>query len=97
MTKDTEKALEVLRPVGEIMGVELDADDDGFLYCNGQAIGISCNSTYATVKEFIAYCMVKMSREENRYRLTDSLERNLKRYWSGPDAVQEIKERRRRA
>jgi hypothetical protein len=34
--------------------IQVDADNS-FLYCNGQAIGIGCNSTYATIKEFIGY------------------------------------------
>lgn len=36
------------------LSIEVTADDT-FLYCDGQAIGIGCNSTYATIKEFIGY------------------------------------------
>ena len=54
MTKDTERALEIIAPIAKELRIEVTADDT-FLYCNGQAIGIDCNSAYATIKEFIGY------------------------------------------
>lgn len=54
MTKDTERALEIIAPIAKELRIEVMADDT-FLYCNGQAIGIGCNSAYATIKEFIGY------------------------------------------
>jgi len=54
MTKDTKRALEIIAPMAKELRIEVTADDT-FLYCNGQAIGIGCNSAYATIKEFIGY------------------------------------------
>lgn len=54
MTSDTKRALEIITPMAKALNIKVTADDS-FLYCNGQAIGIGCNSTYATIKEFIGY------------------------------------------
>ncbi len=54
MTEDTKRALEVIAPMAKELHIQVDADNS-FLYCNGQAIGIGCNSAYATIKEFIGY------------------------------------------
>ena len=54
MTEDTKRALEVIAPLAKELHIQVDADNS-FLYCNGQAIGIGCNSAYATIKEFIGY------------------------------------------
>ena len=54
MTEDTKRALEVIAPMAKGLNIKVSADKN-FLYCNGQAIGIGCNSAYATIKEFIGY------------------------------------------
>ena len=54
MTEDTKRAIESIEPIAKELGIKVTADDS-FLYCNGQAIGIGCNSAYATIKEFIGY------------------------------------------
>lgn len=54
MTSDTKRALEIITPMAKELNIKVTADNS-FLYCNGQAIGIGCNSTYATIKEFIGY------------------------------------------
>lgn len=54
MTEDTKRALEVIAPMAKELHIKVSADNS-FLYCNGQAIGIGCNSAYATIKEFIGY------------------------------------------
>ena len=56
MTQDTQRALDMLRPIAYQLGIQISADDEK-LYCNGQAIGIGCNSTYATIKEFMGYAL----------------------------------------
>ena len=56
MTKDTKRAMDFLQPIAYIMGIKISADDQ-CLYCNDQAIGIVDNSTYATIKEFMAYAL----------------------------------------
>ena len=54
MTEDTKQAIEAIEPIAKELNIKVTADDS-FLYCNGQAIGIGCNSAYATIKEFIGY------------------------------------------
>lgn len=54
MTEDTKRAIEAIDPIAKELKIKVTADDS-FLYCNGQAIGIGCNSAYATIKEFIGY------------------------------------------
>lgn len=58
MTEDTKKALEIVKPIADFLHIEIHADNN-FLFCNGQAIGITYNSTYATVYEFIGYLIDK--------------------------------------
>lgn len=54
MTENTKRAIEAIEPIAKELNIKVTADDS-FLYCNGQAIGIGCNSAYATIKEFIGY------------------------------------------
>ena len=91
MTNDTKHALEAAKPIADVLDITIDADDD-FLYCNGQAIGIGCNSTYATILEFLAYCIVWMSKHEYRYeKLPVGFETALKRYWFTKEQVDLLK------
>ena len=89
MTIDTQKALEVIIPLAAYLNIELSADDR-LLYCNGQAIGISCNSTYATINEFLGYAFLRMCQREYRFRdsIEDALwlQEDIRRYWVS-DAV----------
>ena len=93
MTNDTRIALEKIAPIAYELGIEVRADAH-FLYCNGQAIGIGCNSAYATVCEFIAYAMYHISRRE--YRFEGTVKRDLmaaiKRYWCDRNTVQKMRE-----
>ena len=92
MTNDTAKAMEVIVPMADILGIDVQADGH-FLYCDGQAIGIGCNSAYATVCEFIAYAMLWLSKHEYRYNGTikRDLDKALKRYWCTIDKVKMIR------
>ena len=91
MTKDTERAIEIIAPICGELGITVDADKD-FLYCNGQAIGIGCNSTYATLNEFIGYLMVDLcNRECYRYKLPKELEKSIKRYWFTDEQIKRMK------
>ncbi len=90
MTNDTIRALDAIRPIAAELNIEVRADHD-FLYCNGQAIGIGCNSTYATVLEFLAYCMVWMSQHEYRYKeLPPDFAKALKRYWFSKAQIEKM-------
>ena len=93
MTKDTERALEALKEVAKILSIEIDADES-WLYCNGQPIGISCNSAYATVNEFIGYAMLNMAkRESHRFTVSSTLKKQIQSNWRTPEQVADIKKR----
>ena len=89
MTNDTKRALEIIEPMAKELSIKVDADDK-LLYCNGQAIGISCNSTYATINEFLGYAFLRMCQREYRFRdsFEDAvwLQEDIRRYWVS-DAV----------
>ena len=84
MTIDTQKALEVIIPLAAYLNIEVSADDR-LLYCNGQAIGISCNSTYATINEFLGYAFLRMCQREYRFKKgieeAKVLRETIKQYW----------------
>ena len=91
MTKDTERALEIIAPICNELDIVVDADKD-FLYCDGQAIGIGCNSTYATLNEFIGFLMVDLcNREHYRFKMSEELEKSIKRYWFTDEQIQKMK------
>ena len=58
MSEDTARALEVIEPMAKALNIHVRADRK-FLYLNGQAIGIGCNSSYATIMEFVGYVFAK--------------------------------------
>lgn len=86
MTNDTRIALEKIAPIAYELNIDVKADGS-FLYCDGQAIGIGCNSTYATINEFIGYAFLKMCEREYRYKEgleeAKDLQQAVKRYWFG--------------
>ena len=89
MTNDTKRAIEIIEPMAKELNIEVSADDR-LLYCNGQAIGISCNSTYATINEFLGYAFLRMCNREYRFRESieeaQALQEDIRRYWVS-DAV----------
>ena len=89
MTNDTKAALEKIKPLAEELSIQVDADDR-FLYCDGQAIGIGCNSAYATINEFIGYAMIKMCIREQRFEMPESLGRQIKRYWLSKEQYKKL-------
>lgn len=84
MTKDTEKALEIIAPMAKELCIEVTADDT-FLYCNGQAIGIGCNSAYATIKEFIGYVFATVYKHDvfnmHGENVPAKVMKRVKSYW----------------
>lgn len=92
MTDDTKRALEVIEPIAKVLGIRVWADGY-FLYCDGQAIGISCNSTYATVVEFIGYAVAKLGRTDYRFDYifgSKKAEQAIKRYWVNSEMAEMI-------
>ena len=94
MTEDTRRALEIIKPMADELRIEVKAVGD-MLLCNGQAIGISCNSTHATIMEFIGYVFatvynrerIKIYHEEIPPKLRD----RIKRYWYSDRELREYR------
>lgn len=82
MTPDTEKAVFALKPLCNALSIEVWADEKR-LYINGQAIGISYNSTWATLMEAVGYIFLKCyDRDFRRGALNPGqIDCVIKRYW----------------
>ena len=89
MTDDTTRALDAIRPIAEQLNIKIDADDK-FLYLNDQAIGIACNSTYATIMEAIGYIFFEQYPRFRSIYLTDVLKDDIRRYWISRDVLRKI-------
>ena len=89
MTKDTERALEAIGPMAEALGVKVEADEK-FLYCNGQAIGIGCNSTWATIMEFVGYVTLKVYAHDRQIKPDKAFSQRVTRYWFTREQVKMI-------
>ena len=70
MTQDTAKALEIIIPLADELGIRVEADDEK-LYVDNTQIAISYNSTWATIFEFIGYLITEYNREFKSFNLTD--------------------------
>lgn len=95
MTEDTKRALEVIVPMAKELHIQVDADNS-FLYCNGQAIGIGCNSTYATIKEFIGYVFATVYKKEafdmHGEKVPPKIMARVKRYWFTAEQLKKFQE-----
>lgn len=91
MTDDTKRALEAIEPIAKALNIKVQADDR-FLYLNGQAIGIVCNSTWATVNEFIGYAFLTVwMKDKYMYcKVSDELRDRIKRYWFTPEQLEQV-------
>lgn len=79
MTKDTKRALEIIKPMADELGIQVKANRF-YLYCDDQAICIGYNSTYATVMEFIGYVIIYWAKKKDVGVARPMLDR-IKRYW----------------
>ena len=89
MTKDTERAMEVITPMARKLGIAVQADEK-FLYCNAQAIGIGCNSDWATIMEFIGYVIVKVYAPDKGVKLPAAFAERVKRYWFTKEQIEKF-------
>lgn len=91
MTDDTKQALEAIEPIAKALNIQVSADDK-FLYLNGQAIGIGCNSAWATVNEFIGYAFLTVwMKDKYMYcDMSDELRDRIKRYWFTPEQLEQV-------
>lgn len=91
MTDDTKRALEILKPIADELRIEMKATDK-LLIMNGQAIGIACNSTHATLLEAIGWIFAERYMKDFRdvYIEPDELNDTVKRYWVSKEVLQKI-------
>lgn len=92
MTEDTKRAIEIMKPICGLLGIDLSADG-GMLYIGDQAIGIACNSTYATCMEAIGYLFMEEWPKFRRGSVPDAcLKLEITRYWISKAAFKKLKE-----
>ena len=95
MTEDTKRAIEVIAPMAKELHIQVDADT-GFLYCNGQAIGIGFNSTYATIKEFIGYVFATVYKHDvfdmRGEKIPLKVMARVKDYWFTAEQLKKFRE-----
>ena len=90
MTNDTRKALEMIRPIAELLNIDVSADDR-ILYLDGMGIGIQANSTYATMMEFIGWLfLVKYDPDFRRVKLTEEQQETIGLYWITPETLEKF-------
>lgn len=87
MSEDTKRALDAITPIADALNIRVSADDT-FLYLNGQAIGIECNSTWATVNEFIGYAFCTTWIKDKCVKIPEQLKERIRRYWFSPEQLE---------
>lgn len=91
MTEDTKRALEIMQPVAEELNIKVEANGK-ILKMDGQAIGIACNSTWATLMEMIGW--IFLERYCRGFREIDidrnELNETIKRYWISPEVLRSL-------
>ena len=94
MSEDTKKAIEIIAPLFKELNITVNADEK-FLYLNGQAIGIACNSTYATIMESIGYLFLQRYLGFRQIPVSKGAETGIKRYWVNKAVLKMFKEMER--
>lgn len=90
MTEDTRRAIQIIQPICDALGIEVDADER-MLYMDGTGIGISCNSTYATMMEALGYIFLQHYPAFRRAPIDGHLSKDIRRYWISPAALKKLK------
>ena len=81
ITPDIEEAVKVLQPICKGLGFTIYADGS-VMTINDQKIGVSCNSTYATVMEGIGYLFyTAYSMRFRQHKMSKSTKEAITRYW----------------
>ena len=88
MTKDTERALEIIKPIAEMVGVEVKADDNLLYINNDGGIGIAFNSTKATVLEFVGWLIIYYDSYFRCLGLSDKQLDNIKTFWYSQSEIE---------
>ena len=81
ITPDIERAVKILLPICEELGYQI-YSDGSVMTIGGQKIGVSCNSTYATVMEGIGTLfLLEYVNQFRTHEISDETEEAIKRYW----------------
>ena len=81
ITPDIEKAVKILQPICEECGYTIHADGS-VMTIDDQKIGVSCNSTYATVMEGLGFLFLRGYAEGFRHHsISQASQEAIKRYW----------------
>ena len=81
ITPDIAEAVKALRPICDGLNIELSADGS-VMNIGGQKIGVSCNSTYATVMEGLGFLFLRGYAEGFRHHsISQASQEAIKRYW----------------
>ena len=84
MTDDTKRAVEILRPIMEELRIPMEATNSR-LILRDDAIGIECNSTWATIMEAIGWLFLKAYAQDFRPSVSEEMDYDLRddiqRYW----------------
>ena len=88
MTKDTERALEIIKPIAKMVGVEVEADDNLLYINNDGGIGIAFNSTKATVLEFVGWLIIYYDSHFRCLGLNDKQLDSIKTFWYSQSEIE---------
>lgn len=81
ITPDIERAVELLKPICDELGWSLEADGS-VMTIDGQKIGVSCNSTYATLMEGLGFLFLRGYAEGFRHHsISQASQEAITRYW----------------
>lgn len=81
ITPDIERAVKLLQPICDELDIKLSADGS-VMTIGGQKIGVSCNSTYATVMEAIGFLFYhEYAHGFRAHDISSETNEAVKRYW----------------
>lgn len=81
ITPDIARAVELLKPICDEIGIPITADGS-VMTIEGQKIGVSCNSTWATMMEGIGTLfLLEYVNQFRTHEISDETEEAIKRYW----------------
>lgn len=81
ITPDIERAVKILLPICEELGYQI-YSDGSVMTIGGHKIGVSCNSTYATVMEGLGTLfLLEYVNQFRTHEISDETEEAIKRYW----------------
>lgn len=81
MTDDTKKALEIIQPIADLLDIKVSANEN-YLYADHVRIGITFNSTRATVMEFIGFLFMAKYHSWRQLDVPQEMAEDIERYWS---------------